>query len=110
MFTFNKETLTKTGKKVIPFSVDGEIVYCFDLNKKTILLKLTDFDFNKPIEKKEIQVKEMKETFKPEIKEELIITEIVSQSDELFEEEIDDSFIDNSKDTSIKFIPDEEYI
>lgn len=114
MFTLNKQTKTKTNKLVIPYSVDGENVYCFDINNKTIILNIKDFDLNNKEQKKDVFVR-------PKQKELVIIEKVISQesiTDELFEEveddelfeEVEDNDLIKGEDNSNGYIPDEEYV
>jgi len=72
MFQLNKEIKTKDGKVVKPFLVEGTTVYCFNRSGKTVIKSLEDFDFTPVPDKKRKMV---------------IVTPVIVQNDQLFEEE-----------------------
>ncbi len=96
MFALNKKTKTKNNKTVVPYSVEGNLVYCFDDKNKTIVLNLEDFDLKKKEERKEIFVKPMI------IEDQLFETQTVQE--ELY------TSPEKGKDNNNGFVPDEEYV
>lgn len=70
MFKLNSMQITKKGEVVKPYTVQGDMVYCFDRGGNSIIRHLEDFNFNKIIEKKTISVmpklnKDLKTDSKP---------------------------------------------
>lgn len=111
MFTLNKQTKTRTNKLVIPYSVDGENVYCFDINNKTIVLNIKDFDLSVKENKKDVFVKPIqKELIKEEVKEEIKTIDQELIDDNLFEKEEENNDLIKREDNSNGYIPDEEYV
>jgi hypothetical protein len=51
MFAINKKTKTKKGETVVPYLVDGDLVYCKNSSGKVIIKKLEDFEFKKETKK-----------------------------------------------------------
>jgi hypothetical protein len=70
MFKLNYPTKTKSGEILTPFLAEGEMVYCFGKSGKTIIKKLTDFNFG---------VEHNNST--------IVVTPVLEESDELFDPE-----------------------
>jgi len=116
MLTLNKQIKTKKNKLVIPYSIEGDMVYCFDESKKTIVLKLSEFDLNKKTKKEEIMVKPIMEMPKEvpviETKPEILEAAPVIIEDQLFEKEVivEDLYPEESKGNIVNFISDKDYV
>lgn len=62
MFKLNAIQRTKSGERVMPFDVNGDVVSCFTKNKEVVYRLLKDFDFSpKPKSKKVITVNSVEE-------------------------------------------------
>lgn len=107
MLSLNKKT-TVNNKVVIPYAVEGNSVYCFDSDSKTIVLPLESFITKKvePVVEKFVQP-----VLEPKI-EQIVEVQPAYQQEELFEKEdiAEDLFQDESKGNNAGYIPDEEYV
>lgn len=73
MFKLNTLQRTKSGELLMPFTVNGDIVSCFNSKKQTVYRKLDDFDFT------------------PEPKEDPVFSVVAKEdlnTDVIFEEEV----------------------
>jgi len=56
MFKINTVQITHTGEILKPYTVQGDMVYCFDKFGKSVIRNVSEFNFKKTEEKKVISV------------------------------------------------------